>query len=321
MTAAVTVDVAGGPMGGAARFRDELYLHIARTGREDVQVIGADRQVDVAWLVRREASISARDRRVALNNVGFVAPGGSRWTLLGNALHFLTDDEAPRLDPSIRAANRAQAAVVRMAARRSDVLVAPCTAMAERVTRVMPSLRSRVVVRMHPVSGDSIPSLARDPVILCPAFFTPYRHMVNRLTELLTAIHEHVDPKIHLLITADPEEVPADLAGHPRVELVGRLPNADLRRLWGRSSAIYFPPGLESFGYPLAEARVSGHPVIARDTAQNQEIAGPALCGFDLDDEVSLRCATIRALSTNVAPDPALFDPDAYFNWMLGTPR
>lgn len=38
MTAEVTVDVVGGPMGGAARYRDELLGYLARTGREDVDI-------------------------------------------------------------------------------------------------------------------------------------------------------------------------------------------------------------------------------------------------------------------------------------------
>ena len=91
--------------------------------------------------------------------------------------------------------------------------------------------------------------------------------------------------------------------------------------MWARSRAIYFPTGLESFGYPLAEARVSGQPVIARDTAQNREIAGPALCGYTLGDPDSLRRAVEVALTADVAPDPGPFDPDQYFGWLLGPPR
>lgn len=318
MTEAVTVDVAGGPMGGAARFRDELYRHLARTGREDVRVIGDDRRVDAAWLLRREVPWAATNRRVALNNVGFLAPGGERWTLLGNALHFLTRNEACRLGPSLRSATRTKTAIVRMAARGSDVLIAPCSAMAERVAHAMPSLRDRLVVRMHPVSRDTIPNLPREPNILCPALFTPYRNMTERLMELLIALDVSADPQVRLLTTAEPAEVPAELAAHPRIKLVGRLQHPELCELWARSSVIYFPPGLESFGYPLAEARVTGHPVIARDTAQSREIAGSALCGFELGDHASLRDATERALSAEILPDPAPFDPDAYFNWMLG---
>ena len=93
MTAAVTVDAAGGQMGGAARFLVELRGYLERAGREDVEIIGSRRRVGPGWLVRRELARGVRSRRVALNNVGFVARGGQRWTLLRNALHFVTEAE------------------------------------------------------------------------------------------------------------------------------------------------------------------------------------------------------------------------------------
>jgi Glycosyl transferases group 1 len=321
MNAPVTVDVAGGPMGGAARFRQEFYGYLARSGRKDVRVIGAERQVDPSWLLRREISRPSGSRRVALNNVSFVAPGGERWTLLGNALHFLLDGEASSLEPSLRTATQRQATVVRLAAQRSHVLVAPCSAMAERVRRAVPSIGGRVVVRMHPVSANSIPQRHRAAMILCPVIFESYKHMVPRIAELLAATETYREPSVRISVTAYPAEVPDSLSCHPRINLVGRLPHADLCRLWARSQAIYFPSGLESFGYPLAEARASGHPIIARDTAQNREIAGTALCGFTPGNAASLQSATELALTTEIAPDPEPFDPDAYFNWMLGPHR
>lgn len=321
MTAAVVVDAAGGPMGGAARFRTELLSYLTRTGREDVRIIGAKRRLDLGWLMRRELVEPTRRRRVSLNNVGFLAPGGERWTLLRNALHFLSDEEESHIDPSIRGANSRRAATVRLAARRSDVLIAPSTAMADRVTQVLPSVSDRIVVRPHPVSADSMPRLPREPAILCPVIFEPYKKMVQRLTELVTAIDKDVDPSIRVLVTAERAEVPESLTSNPRIQLVGRLDYADLCRLSAHSSVIYYPTALESFGYPLAEARSSGQPVIALDTAQNREIAGPALCGFSFGDAGSLRRATALALAKDVAPDPAPFDPDSYFNWLLGSSR
>jgi hypothetical protein len=319
VSAAVTVDAAGAQMGGAARYLEELRGYLARTGREDVEIIGARRRVGPGWLLRRE--LSGRGRRVALNNVGFVTPGGQRWTLLRNALHFLTEGEQGRLDPALRASVRRDAVVVHLAARRSDVIVAPSTAMTERIATVSPELSSRVVVRPHPVSVPSIPRLPGDPVILCPVLFAPYKHMALHLTELLTAVGDLEDPAVRVRVTARAAEVPAAVACHPRVELVGHLPCGELRELQARSRAIYFPTGLESFGYPLAEARVSGQPAIARDTAQNREIAGPALCGYTPGDPDSLRRAVEAALTADVAPDPGPFDPDQYFGWLLGVPR
>ena len=110
MTGLVTVDIAGAQMGGSARYAAELRGYLARTGRQDVQVIGAGRHVNPAWLLRRETVRPKSGRRVAVNNVSFVSPGGQRWTLLRNALHFLSDDEAARLDPALRNSVRREAA-------------------------------------------------------------------------------------------------------------------------------------------------------------------------------------------------------------------
>ncbi len=321
MTAAVTVDAAGAQMGGAARYLEELRGYLVRTGREDVEIIGSRRRVGPGWLLRRELSSRARSRRVALNNVGFVIPGGQRWTLLRNALHFLTEGEQARLHPALRASVRRDAVVVHLAARRSDVIVAPSTAMTERIATVRPDLSSRIVVRPHPVSVASIPRLPSDPVILCPVLFAPYKQMAQRLAELLAAVGDLGDPSVRVRVTAHAAELPAAVACHPQVELVGHLPCRELREMQERSRAIYFPTSLESFGYPLAEARVGGLPVIARDTAQNREIAGGALCGYTQGDLDSLRYAVQGALMADVAPDPGPFDPDQYFGWLLGPPR
>ena len=321
MTAAVIVDAAGAQMGGAARYLAELRGYLARTGRGDVQVIGAQQRVSPGWLVRRELSGGARSRWVALNNVGFVARGGQRWTLLRNALHFLTQAEEATLKATLPASVLRDAVAVRLAARRSDVLVVPSAAMAERVTRLAPDLDRRIVVRAHPVSAEPPPGLPRDPAILCPVLFAPFKQMAERIGALARVVGELGDGSATVLVTADRTEVPAPIASHPRVRLVGRLPHAQLRELRARSRAVYFPTGLESFGYPLAEARVSGQPVIALDTAQNREVAGPALCGYDPRDPDSLRHAVTRALTAQLSPDPAPFDPGRYFDWLLGEPR
>jgi len=318
LPAAVVVDAAGSMVGGAARFKVELRRYLARTGRHDVRVIGAERRVSPVWLLRREFTAPRQGRRVALNNVSFTSPGGERWALLRNPLDFLTCDEEAGLSHDIRSATRRRAPVVHVAAQRADVLVVPSTGMAMRVTRILPRTAGRVVIRPHPVSADAIPSLPREPIILCPVLFSPYKDMPDRLAELLTALDQAAEESVRLCVTAEAAEMPAQLRQHPKIKLVGRLEHRDLRQLWARSQVIYFPPGIESFGYPLAEARVYGRPVIARDTEQNREIAGPALCGFAPGDQESLRGALALALTRNVAPDPAPFDPDAYFNWILG---
>jgi glycosyltransferase involved in cell wall biosynthesis len=324
VTGYVTVDVAGAAIGGAARYAAELRSYLERSQRLDVRVIGAARHVEPSWLLRREAARPGARRRVALNNVTFVTPGGERWTLPGNALHFVSEAEAAQLDPALRARMRRDAAVVRLTARRADTIVVPSSAMAERVAAHLPGVRHRLAVRPHPVSarppapGPARPA-AREPVILCPVLLASYKRMDERLAELLGAVARHGDRSIRVRVTATAAELPS-LVGHPTVELVGRLTEREMRDLWGRCRAVYFPTGVESFGYPLAEARVRGLPIIARDTAQNREIAGAALRGFRPGDEASLTAAVGEALAATVIPDPRPFDPDSYFQWLLGSP-
>jgi len=318
MTATVFVDAAGGHTGGAGRFRIELYNYLERAKRPDVKVIGVGRRLDSTWLLRREIGRPIHGRLVALNNVSFAAPGGERWTRLGNPLDFLTDQEWANLHPSLRRATRLRAPVVHMAARRSHVIVTPSAGMADRVATFMPSLRSRIIPRLNPVSPDSVPRIPREPIILCPVVFYPYKHMVARLTEWIAAVDEHIDPAVKMIVTANPLEVPPSIAEHPRIDMVGQLPHAQLRNLWARSQAIFFPSAIESFGFPLAEARVNGQSAIALDTPQNREVAGQALCGFTIGSRDSILAATELALSQDLAPDPAPFQPDAYFEWLFG---
>ena len=315
---AVTVDLAGGHMGGAARYRAELDGYLKRRIRRDVKVIGTRRRLGPAWLAAREATVVRRGRRIALNNVGFFTPGGERWTLLANALHFPVGQEAAALDPGLRAAMARQAKIVHLAARRSDVLIAPCTAMAERIAATLPDVADRLVVRMHPVSGLADLRPPPEATILCPVLFAPYKQMDLRIAEWLAAVDGVLDESVRLIVTASAGDVPAALAASPRLRFVGRLGVDQTRDLWARSRAVYFPTGLESFGCPLAEARANGQPVIARDTAQNREIAGSALCGYTHGDPDSLRHATEVAMTARVDPDPGPFDPDAYFDWLFG---
>lgn len=315
----VVIDVAGGQGGGAARYRGEFERYLAAEDRDDIRVVGRRRYLTADWLVRRELSAWGTSRKVAINNAAFMAPGGERWTVLQNALHFLAEPERRELAGTVPRSVHAQAVVVRLGARRSDVLIVPCTAMAERVIRVVPEVRDRVVVRFNPIAADSFPAgLPRDPAILCPIIFHPYKNMDVRLAELVRAVDAHGDPDVEVRVTASVSDLPPMLAEHPRVVPLGQLSYEELRSVWSRSRAIYFPTGIEAFGYPLGEARVSGHPVIARDTPQNHEIAGEALCAFADGDDDSLCAAVSKALTTDVTPDSLPFAPTAYFDFLLG---
>lgn len=304
-------------MGGAARFLVELDGYLQRRGRDDVVVLGRGRSLSPGWLLRRELPARTARRVVALNNVGFLAPGRERWVLLGNALHFPTG-KTRVTRRSEAAVLRAQARVVYAMARRADVVVVPSSGMAERVLALLPDLRRRLVVRHHPVTPVTL--APRDPsraVILVPVLFYSYKNMVDHLTALLDVLRAAGRTDVEVQVTAEEAELGRVAGGDPPLVPLGRLSYHQLRPAWASCTAVFFPSRIESFGYPLAEARAAGLPVIAPDTAQNREVAGPCLVPYHAEQPESLGEAVQRALLDTFDPDPAPFAPDGYFDWML----
>ncbi|MFN2524337.1 MAG: glycosyltransferase [Mycobacteriales bacterium] len=314
----VVVDAAGAAMGGASRLLAELDTYVARSSRADVRVVGRQHTLRASWLLRRERSAATADRRIALNNVSFVAPGGERIVLLRNALHFPRAHEEPGLPP--RAARRVavEARAVRLAALRADLLVVPSTSMAERVARWLPSTRARTVVWPHPVSPRTSSGPREEGLVLCPVLMAPYKRMDHWLALLAAAARglEVEGRRVRIEVTATAEELTAAGLGGSDLVGLGRLSVPEVERALNRAAVVYFPTTLESFGYPLAEARANGQPVLARDTAHNREVAGDALVPFDATTE-DLARALARALGTTV-PSTVASSADEYFGRLLG---
>ncbi len=315
------IDVAGARVGGAAKFLGELSRYLDANPERPVHVIGRDRSFGPTWLARREVLAREGHARIALNNAGFTL-GRNNVTLLRNALHFASSDELEELQFRPSRALRAQTRIVRAAAHRSTRLVVPCDAMAERVRAHAPRLAEKLLVRAHPVSpaawaaaGDR-PS--ETPNIFLPILNAPYKRLHLHVARLLTAL-DAAQISASIVVTAHPIEF-AELAQQSRTQFTGPLQGTELEQCWRRATAVYFPTQLESFGYPLAEARVYGIPVIAVDSGQNRQIAGAALRPFREGDAESLADAVRLALTHPAEPDPEPFSPQAYFDWLLDGP-
>jgi len=315
---ATVIDAAGAVGGGSARFLRELKRYLEDTAPANVTLLGDDRQLSVPWLLQRELAAASATRRISLNNVGFANPAGRNITLLRNILQFATSEEMDQLGFTPSRRLRLQTPVVRSLARASDVLVVPCTRMAEQVRTISPSLAGRLTVRFHPVAqpawAGEAPERPRD--VLVPIVPQPYKNLDQHLPEFLAATEGIEGEPVRLIVPAGPEALPM-LREHPRVEFIGAQTSAELERWWRRSGAVFFPVEFESFGYALAESRVYGRNVIAQDTAQNHEIAGRALRPYRRHDQASLENAVVEAIHSVPDPDPAPFDPEQYFAWLL----
>jgi glycosyltransferase involved in cell wall biosynthesis len=309
----IVLDTAGAGMGGAARWLTELDAFVA-SAPISIQVTGRGRPLTAGWLAQRERLAAGQDIAVAANNVSFALAGGHRRVLLRNALHFLYRSEADALQRMPHSVH-AQIRIVRTLARRAHVIVVPCSAMAERVAHHVPSASPRIVVRAHPVTpvGDRRP--ADQPFILVPVLPAPYKNLVPQLRALLLSTARAARPW-QLKVTAKPADLPEDLVHDPRITPLGMVGQLGMAELWRSATAAFFPSALESFGYPLAEARVYGVPVLSPDTSQAREIAGPALLAYDPDKTSSLAAAVERA-DDPVPAQPHAFDRDAYFHWLF----
>ncbi|HEY4577815.1 MAG TPA: glycosyltransferase [Yaniella sp.] len=318
MTQRIVVDCAGAMVGGAARFLRELQIYLAQQRNPNIELIGLGRQLSPQWLVQRELQAATATSRVSLNNVGFVNPRGKNITLLRNILQFARADDYRRLRfvPSRRL--RTQTPVVRTLAKASDTLVVPCTRMAQQVADISPGLQNSLVVRFHPITqpcwAGEWPRCPRS--VLLPIVPSPYKHLDEHIPEFLAATQDIAGEPITLVVPTFAEDLP-ELASHPQVQFIGPQSSEALEMWWKDCGAVLFPTEFESFGYPLAEGRVYGRHVIAQDTAQNQEIAGPALRPYIRHDAASLRAAIEAALNAPPTPDPTPFDPQAYFQWLL----
>jgi glycosyltransferase involved in cell wall biosynthesis len=315
LTDQVVLDAAGGVVGGAARWTAELDGFLAASAAP-VTVIGRRRALSPTWLLRRERAALRARVAVASNNVSF-ACAAHRRVLLRNALHFLYPAEVHLLARMPRSFH-AQIPVVRQLLRRAEMIVVPTSAMADRVCHHVPSARARIAVRAHPVTPVGPRQPADKRFILAPVLPAPYKNLVPELAALLSAV-DRVGRPIGVSVTARPGDLPAHLTRHPRLTTLGVLPHAQLARLWRSATAVFFPGSVEAFGYPLAEARAGGLPVLSPDTAQAREVAGHALLPYRSGDRDSLAAAVAR-LDDPVAPDLRAFDRDAYFRWLLDLP-
>ncbi|SBW22328.1 mannosyltransferase [Candidatus Protofrankia californiensis] len=322
----VRVDCAGAHMGGARRYLDELDAFLAERVLDDVEVVGRGLSVTPSWLVRRERP-SCRHRLVALNNVSFVTSRSERWVLLRNALHFLTPDEP--MTRVLPRSVRMQIPVVRKTAARADVLVVPTSIMAERVSKAVPRLQSRLVIRPHPVTplAQARSTACREVgLVLCPVLFAPYKDMgtlLRIIDEAASRTASHISTPLRVVVTAtDNERVHAGLGSACNLTFIGRLSTEALTSWRARSTAILYPTRIESFGYPLAEAQVERRPVVALDTAHNREVAGNALIGYSREDPDEIAAALARALTTALpSASTERFERDPYFRWLFNLPE
>lgn len=319
----MVIDVAGAPSGGAARFRSELRAY-REDGRAtgDLEVIGGDHRISPKWLVRREFVAMGARRRIAANNISFVLPGGDITVLLRNPLHFLRPGEEQDI-PGVPADLPRQSALVRHTVGRASRVVTPSPGMRTRVLEVMPQLEDRLIARFHPLTIPDLSATASTPAAagtryaLMTGLPSVHKDLLTPARRIVSVLRRHA-PDVRLAMTCNPVELGWN---DDQILFLGQLGLNDILAHTRDCEFAFLPTTVESFGYPLAEARSLGVPIVVPTALDTAEVAGPAAVTYEASSDDSLAEAVLRALGSVIAPDNTPFDRDSYFDWLIGASR
>jgi glycosyltransferase involved in cell wall biosynthesis len=158
-------------------------------------------------------------------------------------------------------------------------------------------------------NGDVVTESFADPTFLIVANLTPNKNILTVVAALAQLRREgqpvhliHVGHD-HLGLLA--EAVMAhDMSGH--IESRGKVPDAELSRLYVSVDAVIVASLYEGFGLPAVEAQSMGAPLICSDRGALPEAAGDGAIFFNPDGPASLADAIRAFLAMDMACRKAL---------------
>jgi glycosyltransferase involved in cell wall biosynthesis len=246
------------------------------------------------WAVGELAlvSLAAQRARVELlHSMANFAPPWGRFARVVT-IHDLQYRAVPdRISPPVRALT---GALVSLAARRADRIVAVSHAGAQELVTELGVARARIDVvpnGVRPPGPAPAPSQVRErlglgerPLALSVATNLPHKNLAA-LVDALALIDAAERP---LLLLAGHGTDDASLRARARdagladdVRALGACSIDDLDALYAASSCLVLPTLHEGFGLPVLEAMARSLPVACSDIAALCEVAGPAALYFD----------------------------------------
>ena len=173
-------------------------------------------------------------------------------------------------------------------ARRSNALLAPSHAIADRVARDWALDRAEIEVIPNPIDGAAVRSAAdASPAVPLPERFILFIGRIERrkgVDELAHALPAALrdDPDIHAVFVgrdagASGGGVASSLTGLAasfpgRVHLLGELPREQALAVVARATIVALPSHWEAFGFVALEAMALGRPVVATSGSGIAEI-------------------------------------------------
>ncbi|TAK14268.1 MAG: glycosyltransferase family 1 protein, partial [Acidobacteria bacterium] len=138
-------------------------------------------------------------------------------------------------------------------------------------------------------------------VVLMVGHTQGYMNVERMLRAVATVIARHgVDltlVKIGLPFTQDQMRLIVELELGDRIEIVGRVPFAEVPAYFQAADLLLYAPLLAGFGLPPLEAMACGTPVVASDRGSIPEVCGDAAVLVDAENEGELAVAMADVLT------------------------
>jgi glycosyltransferase involved in cell wall biosynthesis len=138
-------------------------------------------------------------------------------------------------------------------------------------------------------------------VVLMVGHTQGYMNVARMLRAVATVIARHgIDVtlvKIGLPFTPEQMRLIVDLELGDRIEIVGRVPFAEVPTYYQAADALLYAPLLAGFGLPPLEAMACGTPVVASNRGSIPEVCGDAAVLTDAEDEGGLAVALAEVLT------------------------
>jgi glycosyltransferase involved in cell wall biosynthesis len=133
---------------------------------------------------------------------------------------------------------------------------------------------------------------------------SPARH--KNVPFAVEALLRHTDPTLKIAVVGMSQEGPyaggAAIADHPRVNVLPRLSDAQLRALYSAATVVLVPSLFEGFGLYAAEAmHADSGPLVLSNRASLPEVGGDAALYFDPTDALALAAAVKQACQPDTA--------------------
>ncbi len=156
--------------------------------------------------------------------------------------------------------------VIKLSVKKSDCIIVQTKWMKEAVCRLCHLPESKVCTIQPTVKNETVDF--SDSTFDAASFFYPTADALyknNDCVRKASALLKEKGIVHHVAMTLSPEK------SSDCITCTGRIPYEDVLKRYS-SATLVFPSYIETFGYPLAEARQAGTIVLASDTAFSREV-------------------------------------------------